>query len=542
MKKYRATMYVRLSSSDDLSKKEESNSITNQKILIEDFVKSRDDIKIVSEKIDDGFSGIIFERPAFKEMMKDIEDGKIDCVIVKDLSRLGREYIDTERYLQQIFPSYGVRFIAITDNIDTASESNSSTELTTSFKNILNDSYCRDISVKTRTALRVKREKGEFIGSYTKYGYKKSSENKNQLVIDEYPAQIVKDIFEMKIEGISAKGIADKLNKYGVLSPIEYKKMKGIPYPKGGYGDKDGAKWTAPTIIRILKDELYVGNLVQGKTGTLNYKLKDVLVKPEKDWIKVENTHQPIIEQKDYDLVQKIMALDTRTSPNCEEVYLFSGILICGDCGNRMTRKTVTNKGKKYIYYNCPTTKKQGCNGGMIKEEDLIDCTLHSLKSHIRNVISLDNLLNEIQEEILNKNKIKKLLVSIQLNEEKLKEINTYKTTLYQNMINEILTKDEYKIYKANYNTEIKKIENSIVLLKEEIETAKNSEDIKWIDHFKKFSQMNSLDRKAVISLIHSISIKNKKHIKINFNYQLEYEEKLTNANILNDGRMLEVM
>ncbi len=340
MKKYRATMYIRLSSSDDIDNStdmKESNSVSNQRKLLEDFISSQPDIELINERVDDGYSGIIFERPAFKEMMKDIEDGKIDCVIVKDLSRLGREYIDTGRYLRNIFPTYGVRFIAITDDIDTSKKSNANSELTTSLKSILNDAYCRDISIKTRSALKVKREKGDFVGATPVYGYMKSEEDKNLLVINEYTSQIVRDIFNMKIEGISAVQIADRLNEKGILSPIEYKKAKGLPHSSGGYGDKANAKWSATTVIRILKDETYLGHLVQNKQGTINYKLKDLIDKPESEWTRVENTHEPIIKLADFDLVQKVMALDTRTSPNSNKVYLFSGILICGSCGSRMT-------------------------------------------------------------------------------------------------------------------------------------------------------------------------------------------------------------
>jgi len=180
MPKYKAAAYIRLSYTDD--RHNESDSVGNQRRLIEDFARRNPDIEIVMEKIDDGYSGIIFDRPAFKEMMQEVADGSINCVIVKDLSRLGREYIETGRYLRRIFPTYGVRFIAITDNIDTAQES-SSDELTVSVKNIMNEAYCRDISIKTRTALDVKRRNGDFVGAFTVYGYIKSEENKNQLIV-----------------------------------------------------------------------------------------------------------------------------------------------------------------------------------------------------------------------------------------------------------------------------------------------------------------------------------------------------------------------
>ena len=235
MPKYKAAAYIRLSYTDDRAS--ESDSVGNQRRLIQDFAECSPDIEIVTEKIDDGYSGIIFDRPAFKEMMKEVMDGAINCVIVKDLSRLGREYIETGRYLRRIFPTYGVRFIAITDNIDTARE-NSSDELTVSVKNIMNEAYCRDISVKTRTALDVKRRNGDFVGAFPVYGYVKSEENKNRLVPDPYASRVVQDIFRMRMAGSSALHIANELNSLGILSPLAYKRNNGFPYAKNGYTDR----------------------------------------------------------------------------------------------------------------------------------------------------------------------------------------------------------------------------------------------------------------------------------------------------------------
>ena len=228
MPKYQATAYIRLSYTDDRSS--ESDSVTNQRKLIENFIERNPDIQIVSEKIDDGYSGIIFDRPAFKEMMQDITDGKVNCVIVKDLSRLGREYIETGRYLRRVFPTYGVRFVAITDNIDTAHEG-SGDDLTVSVKNIMNEAYCRDISIKTRTSLDIKRRNGDFVGAFPAYGYMKSEENKNLLVPDPYASCVVQDIFRMRLDGTSALRIATVLNEMGILSPWLIRKTMVFPMP-----------------------------------------------------------------------------------------------------------------------------------------------------------------------------------------------------------------------------------------------------------------------------------------------------------------------
>lgn len=355
MPKYKATAYIRLSYTDDHSS--ESDSVSNQRKLIENFVERNPDIEVVSEKIDDGYSGIIFDRPAFKEMMQDVTDGNINCVIVKDLSRLGREYIETGRYLRRVFPAYGVRFIAITDSIDTAHDSGD--DLTVSVKNIMNEAYCRDISIKTRSSLDVKRRNGDFVGAFPVYGYMKAEDNKNLLVPDPYASRVVCDIFRMRLEGASASKIAAELNRLGILSPLAYKKNNGLPYAKKGYADKADCKWSATTIIRILQDETYTGTLVQGKQGTSNYKIKQMEQRPASEWVRIPDAHEALIARQDFELVQRIKGLDTRTSPNEDTVYLFSGILICGCCGSRMTRKTNRANGKEYHYYysqNCTRT------------------------------------------------------------------------------------------------------------------------------------------------------------------------------------------
>jgi DNA invertase Pin-like site-specific DNA recombinase len=423
VKIYKAAKYLRISYAGE--KNVESDSIQNQNNLIDDFLKNNPDIEAVSEKIDDGYSGVVFDRPAFKEMMQDIADGKINCVIVKDLSRLGREYIDTGRYLRRIFPAYGVRFIAINDSIDTLREDTSGEYLSVSLKNIMNDAYCRDISVKTRSALTTKRKNGDYIGACPVYGYLKSEDNKNQLIIDECVAGTVKDIFRMKINGASASKIAEKLNNVGVLSPCEYKKQNGMPHPTGGFADNEDSKWSATTIIRILKDETYTGTLLQGKQTSLNYKLKEKIQNPVAEWQRTENAHAAIIRKHDFDLVQRIMHLDTRSSPGENKVYIFSGILICGCCGSRMARKTNTYKDKKHHYYYCRTGKKNGCTAPtMLKESELIECVAKSLKSHIKNVASLQELMDTINEEAINSELIKKHTAQITTNEKSINQLS----------------------------------------------------------------------------------------------------------------------
>jgi DNA invertase Pin-like site-specific DNA recombinase len=524
MPEYRATKYVRLSYADD--KQNESDSVINQSKLIDDFVKKHPDIEIVSEKIDDGYSGIIFDRPAFKEMMADIEAGKINCVIVKDLSRLGREYIETGRYLRRIFPAYGVRFIAIIDNIDTLKET-SGEELIVGMKSIMNEAYCRDISLKTRSALASKREHGEYIGACAVYGYIKSEENKNRLDIDDYAARIVRDIFKMKIEGVSAARIADELNRTGVLSPIEYKKDLGRPHPKHGYADKPGAKWSATTVIRILKDEVYTGTLIQGKQTTYSYKLKELVDRPLSEQTRTENAHEAIIRKHDFDLVQKIMRLDTRTAPHKDTVYLFSGILICGCCGTRMTRKIISRGNKQYHYYFCPSGKKNGCTAPLVNEAELTNSVWISMKAQIDNILSLERMLSNIDAEKINNELVKDYEAKINAADAQLEQICQYKRSLHENQVDGIISKDEHRLYKKKYDADIKRLETAIAELHGELAeiTENRAGRMMWIEHFKRFQNLPGINRKAVIQLVKSVCVIDKERLEIQFNYKSEYEK-----------------
>lgn len=524
--KYQAAKYIRLSYTDD--KDNESDSVANQRKFLDSFIENHPDIMAVSEKVDDGVSGVIFDRKAFKEMMAEIKDGKINCVIVKDLSRLGREYIETGRYLRSIFPAYGVRFIAVNDNIDTLYDDGDF--LTVSVKNVVNDAYSRDISIKTRSALNAKRKRGDYVGACPVYGYKKDIENHNLLVIDEYPASVVRDIFHMKIEGMSAKQIAQTLNDLGVLSPMAYKRDRGLPHPKKGFADKPDSKWSATAIIRILKDETYTGTLIQGKQGTLNHKLKNLIDKPPAEWKRVESTHEAIIHRQDFDLAHRVMRLDTRTSPNGNTVYCFSGILICGCCGNRMTRKTVVYKDRKYFYYYCPTGKKNGCADSiMLKEDALCGCVLESVKSHIANIVSLESILAGSDGQKAALELARRYEAQIVENERQLAHVRTLKATLYENMVVGKLDTNEYKEYKAAYIADDARLNAAIEKLRQQQDDALvgKSERLRWMAHFKRFEGLTAIDRRMTASLIQSICVIGKSELQITFNYQDEYAKVL---------------
>ena len=524
MEIYKAIKYIRLSYTED--KTVESDSVGNQRRMIDDFIAKHPEIEAVAEKIDDGYSGVLFDRPAFTEMIEMVKRGEANCIIVKDLSRLGRESIETGRYIRRFFPAYNVRFIAINDHFDTLHEDGD--DLTVSVKNIMNEAYSRDISIKTRSALEAKRKNGDYVGAFPIYGYIKTGHQHKKLEIDPFAANVVKEIFRKRLEGYSALHIAEELNQMGVLSPMAYKKAEGQPYAKGGYGDQKDCKWSATTVLRILQDETYTGTLVQGRESTPHFKIKVRQAKPSAEWLRVENAHEAIVSCHDFDLVQRLKNIDTRTSPKLDVAYIFSGILICGCCGGKMTRKTVRYKGEEYFYYYCRTGKKNGCDAGtMIKEVDLIHCVQESLRGQIENVASLEDVLTSFSQERINQALIHEYQEHIEQCSRQLEEINQYKMGLYENLVNGCLSKEDYLTYKKQYTEKYDLLKKAIAQWEEKIRAvAENQGDRnRWISHFLQFAEMETIDRRVVVQLIQYIKVISKQEIHIEFRYKDEYRK-----------------
>ena len=364
----KACGYFRLSRED--GDKSESDSIKNQRILVRDYA-SKNGFTLIEEYVDDGFTGTNFNRPSFLRLWEDIKAERINCVIVKDLSRLGRNYIEMGKYLTQWFPQFGVRIIAINDNYDSSDEQNTSNQIIVPFKNLINDAYCRDMSIKVRSQLDMKRKMGKFIGSFAAYGYEKDEKDHNKLVIDETAGKVVEMIFNMKLDGYSTLRIVQKLDELGIPTPLEYKRACGKNF-NSGFRSKLDSKWSVSSVNRILKNEIYTGTMVQGKHRKINYKVKKSVDVSKQDWIRVENTHEAIVPRGLFEVVQRLMEKDTRVSPNCESVYALSGLVKCADCGQNMIRRMTSRAGKKYYYYYCTTYKYHGgCSSHNISEKVL---------------------------------------------------------------------------------------------------------------------------------------------------------------------------
>ena len=538
---YKAAIYVRLSKEDgDVSnaKKAESNSISNQKQLIKNYLKSKNDIEIVSEWVDDGYTGSNFDRPAFRQMLKEVESGKINCIVVKDLSRFGREYIDSGKYLEKIFPSFGVRFIAINDNYDTNNQNYSSDEIVIPMKNVINDAYCKDISVKIRSHLETKRQNGEFIGSFTPYGYKKSDLSKNQLEIDDYAAGIVQDIFKWKIAGMSQDAIANKLNKERILSPLEYKRSLGLRY-SSGFKMREKAQWSAVTIKRILQDEVYIGVLTQGIRTTPNHKLKIVIRKEQDKWARVENAHEPIVSLQTFEQVQRLLQLDTRTAPSGKMVYMLSGIAVCGDCGSLMTRKATTVNGKKYVYYLCSENKlNKTCSSHRISESVLENSVLLILRQYIQVMFDMKNFLSGFSHSDLLRIDLKRLVDRRKAQEDEYRKIVNLKMSLYEDYKKGLICEEDYKDINEQFSLQAEEARNAIDESAQKLETMQmeGSSNQNWINRFLEHKNIEHLTRTIIVELIDSIKVFENKQIEVSFSYGQEYERLMEYKKLLEKG------
>lgn len=519
---YRAAIYLRLSKEDgDFSfsgEKLESDSISNQRMLILDYLKKHPEITVVGEYVDDGFTGANFERPDFNRMMDDVKAGKIDCIVVKDLSRFGREYIGSGEYIQKVFPKLGIRFIAINDNYDNAQPGAADNELVLPFKNLMNDSYCRDISIKVRTNLEAKRRSGQFVGTRVVFGYMRSPDNKNQLVVDPEAAAVVQEIFKWKLEGLSPSQIADRLNDSNVPSPIEYKKANGSKQ-RTCFQTKQVAQWSAVAIYRILKNEIYTGTLVQGKTTSPNHKVKKTVAKPSSEWSRTENAHEAIISPAQFDLVQRIMLEDTRSPVGAKGVHPFSGKIFCDDCDSPMVRRVSRSGGHEYSYFICGGNKsdKTFCSSHSVKESIVYDAVLAVVQGHIAAAMDMADALTQIDNLAWENRELEKIKAKIAFQEEIIDKNRRLKTGAYEDFKNDFITRDEYKTFSAQFDQQIKEAQDTIMRLTSEKNSVMGglAEQQGWLSQFRQYENIQELTRSAVVSLIDFIRIGEDKDIHV---------------------------
>ena len=513
-------MYIRLSRED--GDKQESESISNQRNILQRYVKEND-LCFVKEYVDDGVSGTTFDRPGFNEMLQDIENKNINMVITKDLSRLGRDYIKTGFYIEDYFPKNNVRYVAITDGIDTYLESNNND--ITPFKAIMNDMYAKDISKKIRSVYKEKQKQGEYLCSTTAYGYKKHPSIKNKLVVDRKVKSVVEKIFDMYSNGHGSSEIVNYLNSHQYVSPSGYRKT-GIVQDE----NKMGYNWNEVTLCNMLRNEVYIGNTVQNKKSVISYKVKKIRTVEKENQIRVNNTHEPIIDKDKFEKVQCI--LEKRgTNTKLKYDYLLRGLLYCYHCKRKLQivlKKNSKRNSKAHPYITCSDAKERGCYPLSMNYEKFEKHIINIVKKICR-IYSDKEVFEKIYEKYQNKtidiregykNKLSQINKAIN-------EINSNLDKMYMDKLRGVLQEEDYvrvsqkfDFERTKLNEKKKELEQKLSQTEEKVNNKNKAKEEKELDKLiENFLKLEKIDKIYLYRLINKIEIDKDKNIYIYFNF-----------------------
>jgi site-specific DNA recombinase len=495
-------LYCRLSQDDMLQG--ESNSITNQKAILKKYAEDNGFSNTVYY-VDDGVSGTTFERDGFKAMMTDVEAGKVSTVITKDLSRLGRDYLKTGEYIEIIFPDYDVRYIAINDGVDTLKSEN---ELM-AFKNIFNDWYARDTSKKIRAVFKAKGQSGKPL-SYPIYGYKRSETDKNLWVIDDETAEVVRKIFRLCIDGYGPAQIARILTEEGIPTPTAYALSQGRD---NGHKNAKLDRWGSETISGILEKPEYCGHTVNFRTHVKSYKNKKRVNNPKEDWLIFENTHEPIITQQEFDLVQELRKNKRRPTKH-EEVNPFSGMVYCADCGKKMylCRATSLTADQEHLKCSTYSLDKDACSAHFIRTIVMKEIVLSELNKLLVNVRENEEefvqaaMNNSVQNQSSELSKAKKALKQ---SEKRIAELDRLFTRLYEDNVSGKISDERFAMMSAGYEVEQKNLKATVAGLTSFIDTAeqKSADVTAFIQVVQKYENITELTPEIMHELIEKIVV-----------------------------------
>ncbi|MBR4289535.1 MAG: recombinase family protein [Oscillospiraceae bacterium] len=526
---WKAALYIRLSRDD--GDKMESNSVTSQREILKEWLKLHPDIALNDFYVDDGWSGTNFDRPGFQRMMDDIYSGNVNCVIVKDLSRFCRNASEGGRYLDDVFVRLRVRFIALNNGIDTASGTmNAATQLiSVGVTNVINESVAATTSVNVRGTLNMNRQQGKFIGSFPTYGYLKDPENRHKLIVDEETAPVVRMIFDKFLSGTSIMGIAKELNAMGIPNPSAYKKLKGCNY-RHPAGKKNDGLWPDSSVRRILRNEMYIGNMVQGKNTTVSYKIHQCRAVPKENWIRVTGTHQAIIDPDTFANVQALLGKHIRKPPAQNQVHLLAGLVRCAKCGRIMSRKTNRHTYGTYHYYRCVTNNKMqpgGCTRGSLRVDRIENAVLTLLQATVAACVEYEKLLVQINSSSNRKTKsdsLQRLLAQQRAEREKCLRAMA---DLYPDWKSGILTQQEYLNIKVNLNEKLERLDESLQSLES---TAKQyaqgmNQENAFLSSFRKYGNITELTRPMLVELVKEIRVYDQNRIEVELNFRDEYEQ-----------------
>ncbi len=528
VKKWMAGLYIRLSRED--GDKDESDSVSNQRMLLREYSAKLPDVEVADYFIDDGWTGTNFERPGFIRLMEQIKAGSLNCVIVKDLSRFGRNYIEVGNYLEQIFPFMGVRFISIADSLDSYGNPGQMNTILVPFKNLINDEYCRDISNKVRSSLDSRRRSGKFIGSFSAYGYVKDPDNKGELLVDETVAPIVKNIYEWFLDGLGAITIAKKLNNMGIPSPSEYKKMCGLHYKVSDSSVKGPVMWGYSAVKRILQNRMYCGDLVQGVMRVTSYKVKKLQRVPEDEWMVCENHHEGIVDRETFDKVQRIFDTDTRMTQEQGRITMLGGFMRCADCGRAMNRHKNVHSYGTYHYFVCSTYKKVSknvCSRHSIRADYVENAVLEAIQAQVAMAVKIDEVFQELEKNEKTKTNTVMLDGVLAGKEREIEKLSRIKEDLYMDWKSNILSKEEFISMKQRYTEDIERMQDEVLTLREEIKKQSDMKNFRcnnFVESFKKHQNIEYLTREVLLELVDTIYVHEGKKITIKFRFRDELQ------------------
>ena len=509
---YHVALYIRLSKEDETEGP--SQSVTNQKSLLEEFVKQHK-LSVYDIYIDDGFSGTNFDRPDFQRMIADIEAKKVNMVITKDLSRLGRDYIMTGHYMERYFPEKRVRYISLLDGIDTGVESTAND--ITPFRAIMNDMYAKDISKKIKSVKRDKQKKGQFIGGKPMYGYKMHPTEKNKIVIDEEVAPIVRRMFAMALDGMSCRKIAATLNEEGIPTPATYANL-----PVGNPGPYTGL-WSSERISDMLQNETYIGNMVQGRMVKANYKSKKCLRQPKEKWVIVENTHEPLIDKEIFQKVRMLVESRKYTRSRTYD-YLLKGLVFCRECGYPLA--TINRKnaaGEDRLFFVCRTyqrfTKAGVCTCHSIKEQVITEAVLARVREVCQVYLNPDILLPMAQKAVEDARAADSTEAEIQDLRNRIDTMTANLDRMYMDKLSGILNEDDFQRIYLKVKADRSKLEYQLKELEKKKESpAKAEDEAKAL--VQRFLDSACTSRELLVSLIERIELSEDKQLYIKFRFK----------------------
>lgn len=526
--RWKIAIYIRLSREDG---SEESLSVANQRKIILEFIESSfvGEYGIVDEYVDDGVTGTDYERPNFQRMLRDIETGAVNCVICKTLARAFRNYSDQGYFLESFFPRHGTRFITLGEpKIDSFLDPEGVNGYEVPISGIMNDRYAGRTSMDVRRTFDMKRRKGEFIGSFAPYGYRKDPDDKNHFLIDDEAAEVVREIFSLFLDGVSKRGICKRLNELGIPNPAEYKQRKGIHYHNPNSVKNDGM-WNPSTVTYILKNPLYIGTMVQGKQRVISYKVHNTVTTPEEEWFVVENTHTPIIDKATFQLVQELNRRDTRAISGKGKVYLLSGYVFCADCGKAMARSSSRGIG----YYTCRTYKdklRTACSRHSIKVDTVERIALAAIQNQMSLLESAEALMEEINQAPVIERESKRISNLIQQRQEELAKTRMISDELYMDWKSGDISREEYHRMKARIGEKLEHLQSNIDKLTQEHEEMEQGVQIDdpCLTQFLKYRTVTELDRGMVVELVDKILIHENKEVEVVFKFADQFKRIIT--------------